>query len=76
MPFFLFQLPERHSMFLEEPDELFAGDTAILAAGDAVATSIDRNQTTWTPSGRDLTDLRDLSGGETFFMAGTPDCYC
>src|ERR1700722_855608 len=62
---------EWHPVFLEEPDELFLGDAAILTAGDTIAlepSSVEPfRHRTWG----DLTNLGHLSGGEHLFH-GTP----
>src|SRR5260370_7928183 len=38
VPALFLEFPQRHAVFLEEPDEVFAGDAPVLAAGEAVAT--------------------------------------
>ena len=64
---FLFKLAERHAVFFQEPDEVFARDAAVLAAGDAVTPEPARIEPLAHRPRRDLADLRDLAGGENFF---------
>ena len=65
-PFFL-QLAQGHAVFLEESDEMLAGDAAVLAAGDAVAAEPAGIEPFAHRPRRDLADLRDLAGGKHFF---------
>src|SRR5207237_6796792 len=59
----LLQFAQGHAVLLEELDELLAGDTPVLAAGDAVAAEPARIEPFTHRARRDFTDLRDLSGG-------------
>ena len=54
-------------MFFEEADEMFAGNSAILAARYAIAAQAAGIEPFTDRPGRDLTDFRDLPGGEDFF---------
>ena len=67
VPLFFFEFPERHAVFLEEPDELFAGNAAVLTAGDTVSAEPAAIEPLGHGPGRDLTDLRDLTRREHFF---------
>src|SRR5580658_2871252 len=67
VPLFFLEFSQRHPMFLEEPDELLAGNAAVLAAGDAVASETAGIKPLRHRPGRDLADLRDLAGGENLF---------
>ena len=62
-----FEIPKGHSMLLEEPKQMLAGDPAILRAGNAISTQAARIEPLAHGPGRDLADLRDLTGCEHFF---------
>src|SRR5262249_7633529 len=64
VPALFFEIAHRHAVFLEETDEGIAGDTAILAAGDAVAPEAAGIEPLGHRARRDLADFRDLAGGE------------
>ncbi len=67
VPLLFFEFAERHAVFLEEPDELLAGDAAVLAAGDAIPLQAAGIEPFGDGAGGNLTDLGDLSGGEHLF---------
>src|SRR5262249_29876899 len=70
VPAFLFEFTQGHAMLLEELDEVLAGDAAVLASGDAVAAEPAGIEPLAHRSGRNLTDLGDLSGGKDFLHVG------
>ena len=74
-PFF-FELAQRHAVFLEELDEMLAGDAAVLAAGDAVAAEPAGIEPFTHRPRRDLADLRDLAGGKDFFHGRHSSICC
>src|SRR5262249_35707646 len=55
------EIPQGHPMLLEEPQEVFPRDPAILGAGDSIATQTARVEPLADGPGRDLADLRDLA---------------
>src|SRR5581483_3849561 len=67
VPPFFFELAQRHPMFLEELDEVLAGNAAVLTAGNPVAAEPPGIEPLADGTGRHLTDFRDLAGGEHFF---------
>src|SRR5207302_10450169 len=67
VPPLLLEFPERHAVFLEEPDEVLTGDAAVLTARDSVATEPAGVEPFTHRARRDLTDFRDLAGGKNFF---------
>src|SRR5205823_2094533 len=67
VPLLFLQLPERHAVLFEEPDELLPGDAAVLAAGDAVPLEPAGVEPLRDGPGGDLTDLGNLAGGEHLF---------
>jgi hypothetical protein len=72
VPFFLFEFTQRHAVFLQEPDELLAGNSAVLAARNPVAFQAPGVEPFRHGPGGHLTDLGDLAGGEHFFHVDTP----
>ena len=67
VPPLLLEFPQRHAVLLEEPDQVLAGDAAVLAAGDAVAAEPTGIEPFTHRARCDLTNLRDLAGGKDFF---------
>lgn len=70
VPFFLFEFSQRHSMLFEESNELFAGDPAILATGDAVAFEPAAVEPFRNGSGGHFTNFCNLTGGKHLFHRG------
>src|SRR5262245_11612041 len=64
-PLFL-EFAQRHPMFFQELDEMFAGNAPVLASGDAVAAEPAGIKPFTHRPRRDLADLRDLAGGKDF----------
>src|SRR5579872_5636150 len=67
VPFFFFEFPQRHSVFLEETNELLAGDAAILAAGDTISLQTPGIEPLRYRAWGNLAHLGHLSGGEHLF---------
>jgi hypothetical protein len=67
VPAFAFELAQRHAVFLEELDQVLAGDAAILAAGDPVAAQSPGIEPFADRARCDFTDFRDLAGRKHFF---------
>ena len=58
---FVFQVAQGHTMFLEELDQVFAGNTAVLGSGDAVSTEPAGIEPLTDSARGHFTDLGDLS---------------
>src|SRR5262249_19692678 len=67
VPALLFEFTQRHAVFLEEPDQVLAGNAPVLAAGDAVAAEPAGVEPLAPGAGRDFSILRALRGGKDFF---------
>src|SRR5262249_46037393 len=67
VPALFLQRAQGHAVFLEELDELVAGNAPVLAARDTVAAQPAGIEPLAHRPWRDLTDLRHLAGGKHFF---------
>src|SRR5437870_4354808 len=66
MPAFFLELAQWHTVFLEEPDEVLAGNAAVLAARYPVAAETTRIEPFTHRPWCNLTDFCHLAGGKDF----------
>src|SRR5690606_41484231 len=72
----IFELPERHAVFLEEPDEVLAGDAAILGTGNAIAAKAAGVEPFADGAGCNFADLSYLSSSEDRPHGGLSNQIC
>src|SRR5438094_700081 len=64
---FVFQLAQRHSVFLEEPDQVLTRDPAVLGTGDPITAQAARVEPFADCAGGYFTDLSYLSSSKDRF---------
>ena len=69
---FVFQLAQGHSVFLEEPDQMFSRDASILRSWNPIAAQATGIEPFANSTWGNLTDLGNLSGRENCPHAGSP----